>query len=115
MILACLHIGLDAKGEERIKEVKPRPDAWNDLELPDGHKNIVQSLIESHFMKGEKRLQFDLVRDKGMFHLHHLAMNLNDKSGKGIIILLHGVPGVGKTSTAGKCPDCPGLDACYVG
>lgn len=30
--------------------------------------------------------------------------------GKGCIILLHGVPGVGKTSTAGKSLDCFALN-----
>ncbi|PYH43521.1 uncharacterized protein BP01DRAFT_402635, partial [Aspergillus saccharolyticus JOP 1030-1] len=71
----------------RIAEspVEPRKEAWQDLEIDPGHRNIIQSLMETHFSKSRpKRRQFDLVRDKG----------------KGLIILLHGVPGVGKTSTA---------------
>jgi hypothetical protein len=44
-----------------------RPEAWNDLQLPDGHKSLVQSLIESHIMGNlSRKLQFDLVRAKGM-------------------------------------------------
>ncbi|KAH6854718.1 hypothetical protein B0I37DRAFT_38322 [Chaetomium sp. MPI-CAGE-AT-0009] len=82
---ACLQLGKNARGEEMLRRRVPRPEPWNDLELPDGHKNLVQSLIESHIDGNtSKKLQFDLVRAKG----------------KGIIILLHGVPGVGKTSTA---------------
>ncbi|KAI3391093.1 hypothetical protein diail_7971 [Diaporthe ilicicola] len=58
------------------------------LVLPQGHKDIVKSLISQHFQdKVTKRYEAeekDVVRGKG----------------KGLIILLHGAPGVGKTSTA---------------
>ncbi|KAK3320261.1 P-loop containing nucleoside triphosphate hydrolase protein, partial [Cercophora scortea] len=83
----CLELGFGSDGEAKLKERKPRPEPWNELQLPDGHKRVVQSLVESHFAKRDsgKSLQFDLVRAKG----------------KGVIFLLHGVPGVGKTSTAG--------------
>lgn len=58
---------------------------WKDLEIPEGHKNVVQALIETQFSKDKsKNTHFDLVREKG----------------KGVILLLHGVPGVGKTATA---------------
>ncbi|KDN61098.1 hypothetical protein CSUB01_07051 [Colletotrichum sublineola] len=44
-----------------------------------------RSLMATHFRKKKsERRQFDIIQDKG----------------KGLIILLHGVPGVGKTSTA---------------
>lgn len=65
-------------------------DGWSDLELPDGHKEAVLALVENHAggqRKSEQTETFtsmDLVRGKG----------------KGLIILLHGEPGVGKTSTA---------------
>ncbi|KAK3493694.1 hypothetical protein B0T13DRAFT_531007 [Neurospora crassa] len=82
---ACLRIGKDNDGEEMMKEKHQRREPWDDLQLPDGHKRLVQSLIESHSdHKGPHSLHFDLVRTKG----------------KGLTILLHGVPGVGKTSTA---------------
>ncbi|GME27268.1 aaa family atpase [Neofusicoccum parvum] len=80
-----------------LKPMDPDPLAWNDLKLPNdestertleslgqarkGHKNIIKSLVDKHFAKD---MEFDLVRDKG----------------RGLIVLLHGVPGVGKTSTA---------------
>ncbi|CAK3888998.1 Hypothetical predicted protein [Lecanosticta acicola] len=64
-----------------FRDVKERSDAWNDLKIPESHKHIVRSLIESHFAKGKSgNNEFDLIRDKG----------------KGVIVLLHGVPGVGK-------------------
>ncbi|KAH0563403.1 hypothetical protein GP486_002024 [Trichoglossum hirsutum] len=82
---ACLQLGKGPNGAEKLRKRNPRKEPWNDLQLPDGHKRLVQSLIESHSADNTtKGLQFDLVRAKG----------------KGVIILLHGVPGVGKTSTA---------------
>ncbi|KAH8435031.1 uncharacterized protein LDX57_012660 [Aspergillus melleus] len=82
---ACLQLGHNAAGQEQLRVVPPRQEPWNHLELPEGHKDIVQSLIDAHFgVDSSRNIHFDLVREKG----------------KGVIILLHGVPGVGKTSTA---------------
>ncbi|KUI60967.1 Protein MSP1 [Cytospora mali] len=62
--------------------------AFGRLVLPKGHKDMVLSLISQHFRNKEsqkhKDEQVDIVRGKG----------------KGLIILLHGAPGVGKTTTA---------------
>ncbi|RAH70526.1 P-loop containing nucleoside triphosphate hydrolase protein, partial [Aspergillus aculeatinus CBS 121060] len=65
--------------------------AFDQLVLPQGHKEMVESLIAQHFRdkdaartQAKDDQQFDIVRGKG----------------KGLIILLHGAPGVGKTSTA---------------
>ncbi|KAK1480523.1 hypothetical protein CTAM01_14363 [Colletotrichum tamarilloi] len=75
----------DIHGNDLLQPITNPPEPWNDLELPTGHKELVQSLIKSHFSQDKSRkLHLDLVRDKG----------------RGVIILLHGVPGVGKTSTA---------------
>ncbi|TLS26551.1 hypothetical protein PpBr36_05491 [Pyricularia pennisetigena] len=64
--------------------------AFGQLVLPDGHKNMVLSLVSQHFRNKHKAQgkdeQTDIVRGKG----------------KGLIILLHGAPGVGKTTTAGR-------------
>ncbi|KAM5526609.1 hypothetical protein FOXYSP1_21009 [Fusarium oxysporum f. sp. phaseoli] len=64
-------------------------EAWKSLVLPGGHKEMVYSLVQSHFRSknlgvAEAEMQADLIRGKG----------------KGLIVLLHGAPGVGKTSTA---------------
>ncbi|OCL12019.1 P-loop containing nucleoside triphosphate hydrolase protein, partial [Glonium stellatum] len=73
----------------RLKHVK-REDNWNALVLPKGHRKMVQAMVETH-ARGtssptghQAKIEMDLVRGKG----------------KGCIILLHGAPGVGKTSTA---------------
>ncbi|KAK0716568.1 hypothetical protein B0T21DRAFT_63836 [Apiosordaria backusii] len=62
--------------------------AFDQLVLPDGHKDMVLSLIAQHYrdkasQTGERE-QIDIVRGKG----------------KGLVLLLHGAPGVGKTTTA---------------
>lgn len=74
-----------------VKDRAVRPDGFNQLVLPRGHKELVQALVETHSRESrsneraaESGPKFDLVKGKG----------------KGLIILCHGVPGVGKTSTA---------------
>lgn len=70
-------------------------DAFDDLVLPKNHRNIIRALVKTHARTKKSALypkqtdipirrEFDIVRGKG----------------KGLIILLHGAPGVGKTSTA---------------
>ncbi|KAK6857869.1 hypothetical protein PG995_005568 [Apiospora arundinis] len=62
--------------------------AFDRLELPDGHREMVKSLVTQHFRDrratGRRDDRTDLIRGKG----------------KGLIMLLHGAPGVGKTTTA---------------
>ncbi|KAL8382972.1 hypothetical protein RB595_006644 [Gaeumannomyces hyphopodioides] len=84
---ACLQLGYDDSNppQKKLQPVKERPDAWEDLQISLNHRSIIESLIKTHFGKAKsQRRQYDLVQGKG----------------KGLIILLHGVPGVGKTSTA---------------
>jgi ATP-dependent 26S proteasome regulatory subunit len=69
-------------------------DAFDDLVLPPRHRKIIRALVKTHARarsvldsepsKTSIQREFDIVRGKG----------------KGLIILLHGSPGVGKTSTA---------------
>jgi adenylate kinase family enzyme len=82
---ACIDIDL-------VKDIEFADDSFSKLVLPIGHDKIVKSLVLNHLdtrdttMEGEQggAVHADLVRGKG----------------KGLIILLHGAPGVGKTSTA---------------
>jgi SpoVK/Ycf46/Vps4 family AAA+-type ATPase len=76
----------DSEGKY-LTQVDRRTDTWQDLEIPQDHKGIVQALVNTHFSKDRTTTKdpgFDLVREKG----------------KGVVILLHGAPGVGKTATA---------------
>ncbi|KAK7600519.1 hypothetical protein V3481_002052 [Fusarium oxysporum f. sp. vasinfectum] len=58
------------------------------LILPPGHREMVESLVTQHFLDKasayDETDEVDIVRGKG----------------KGLILLLHGAPGVGKTTTA---------------
>lgn len=61
-------MGSDEGGDSWFRERQRRIDPWNDLEIPEGHKSLVQSLIASHLEDHpSRRLQFDLVRGKGTF------------------------------------------------
>jgi hypothetical protein len=70
-------------------------DGFEDLVLPEGHKAIVRALVKTHARGAQSALnayQTNLQPQQGM--------DLVKGKGRGLIILLHGVPGVGKTSTA---------------
>jgi hypothetical protein len=69
---------------ELIKNVDFNTKAFETLLLPPDQKNMVHSLVRIHTNEG--RGFDDVITGKG----------------KGMIFLLHGVPGVGKTLTAGK-------------
>ena len=74
-----------------IEDIKESGLGFDSLVLPDGHKETLLALVQTHSKGKERKIglqpegrQMDLVRGKG----------------KGLIILLHGEPGVGKSSTA---------------
>jgi hypothetical protein len=74
-----------------VKGREPKSEGFSQLVLPEGHKELVQALVETHSRGPRSKAEgtdsgpkFDLVKGKG----------------KGLIILCHEVPGVGKTSTA---------------
>lgn len=71
----------------------PWTDGWKSLVLPAGHKQLVQAMIDTH--SAGPRIG---PSDTG----HMPEVDLVRGKGKGCIILIHGAPGVGKTSTAGK-------------
>lgn len=66
------------------KQAEYDKTAFGQLVLPYGHKEMVTSLVTQHFRDKASGGNADIVRGKG----------------KGLIILLHGAPGVGKTTTA---------------
>lgn len=97
-----LTICSDSLDVELLNKIDQRPEArdlsFNELVIPDKIRNLLVSLVEDHASKinarhdpksttntdNSRRPQIDLVRGKG----------------QGLIILLHGPPGSGKTSTA---------------
>jgi hypothetical protein len=82
-------------------------EGFDQLVLPAGHKEMVKSMIKQHFRDKKfapgNRDHTDVVRGKGISEdFSSYGFLLTKSTGKGLIMLLHGVPGVGKTSTAGK-------------
>lgn len=75
---------------ENLLLFNPNPDGFTNLKLPSGHKEMVQALVRSHSMK----------RDTNSSTKSNIDHDVVTGKGRGLIILLHGVPGVGKTSTA---------------
>ena len=67
---------------------------FEDLVLPEGHKKLLEAIVKNQVrdleqtcsgrQKDQEEFQMDVVKGKG----------------RGLVILLHGAPGVGKTSTA---------------
>lgn len=76
-----------------INEVEWNEGAFDSLVLPDNQKSIVKALVESHTFQGKKNID-DVIQGKG----------------RGLVAVLHGNPGTGKTLTAEgiaellKCP-----------
>ena len=70
-----------------LRPVEPLEAGLNALYLPLGHRETLLALVRNHSKVPESeenpQMQFDLISGKG----------------KGLIVLLHGPPGVGKTST----------------
>lgn len=58
------------------------------------YKDIVRGLVSSHFQKKE------LERLYSSNSIEGLSQDLIQGKGKGLVLLLHGAPGVGKTATA---------------
>ncbi|KAK1518531.1 hypothetical protein CABS01_06065 [Colletotrichum abscissum] len=82
-------IASEENPEVLSNEEKKEPiTAFDRLVLEKWHRPMIESLIAQHFRDKKsatgEREEFDIVKGKG----------------KGLIMLLHGAPGVGKTSTA---------------
>ncbi|KAK3376255.1 hypothetical protein B0T24DRAFT_217163 [Lasiosphaeria ovina] len=90
-------VWIDVENVEEIdKSEGARKSGWNDLVIPDSYSQLLVSLVDNHTSgadmtsrklaatRSSPNVQIDLVRGKG----------------RGLIILLHGPPGSGKTSTA---------------
>ncbi|KAJ4301331.1 hypothetical protein N0V90_003423 [Kalmusia sp. IMI 367209] len=83
-------VPIDSRYLKRSKGQGEEGEAFEQLQISHENKKLITALLQSHFRKKELELQGvevptqDLIRGKG----------------RGIVILLHGVPGVGKTATA---------------
>ena len=75
---------------DKVEDIK-YSSGFDDLVLPPGHKDTVEALVNRHSRGPETIGSRTEIKS---------SMDLVTGKGKGLIILLHGAPGVGKTSTA---------------
>ncbi|KAI0151812.1 P-loop containing nucleoside triphosphate hydrolase protein [Xylariaceae sp. FL1272] len=101
-----------------IKEVVVNKKAFDNLVLSDERKDLLRSLVDSH-SRGSRDHQHEsnanrpaVKRTESVKSSKDASfgdmLNVGKKKGKGLIILLHGVPGVGKTSTAETVAEATG-------
>ncbi|CUS14986.1 unnamed protein product [Tuber aestivum] len=83
-----------------MRDVPSRKEGFNSLVLPKGHRDLVEALVQTH-SRGSRPTT-------GTVHDGEHEVDLVRGKGKGLIILLHGAPGVGKTSTAECVADFTG-------
>ncbi|KAK6530179.1 hypothetical protein TWF694_003546 [Orbilia ellipsospora] len=70
-----------------LEKIQWNQDAFNSLVLPANHKKVIRALIESHTKGPHQQTKVifdDIIQGKG----------------RGLVVLLHGKPGLGKTLTA---------------
>ncbi|KAI0912989.1 hypothetical protein F4823DRAFT_124707 [Ustulina deusta] len=80
-----------------IRHLKPVRDTLNplaSLQLPEKHKVMIQSAVFGHLEKKKVRRRATLLDSE------LLDQDLIRGKGRGLAVLLHGPPGVGKTATA---------------
>ena len=78
----------------KVEDIKDSGQSFDHLILPDDHKKIMQALVQHHAKGPVPSTTLAKRMDE------EISMDIIRRKGRGLIILLHGVPGVGKTSTA---------------
>ncbi|KAH7320651.1 hypothetical protein B0I35DRAFT_427533 [Stachybotrys elegans] len=77
-----------------LKPVPREPGVFENLRIQPDYKDVVRGLVMSHFQKKELERRYADSSTKGP------SQDLIQGKGRGLVVLLHGVPGVGKTATA---------------
>ncbi|KAK8058168.1 hypothetical protein PG994_008616 [Apiospora phragmitis] len=84
------------KVEPIDKREETRTRGWKDLVIDDKYRRLLESLVNNHVSPSEQRRTQSQIGDGR----HTAQIDLIQGKGRGLIILLHGPPGTGKTSTA---------------
>lgn len=91
---------VDTLDLELLRQTQNRETLFRDeLIIPDEYKAMVESLVKNHPL-GPKPVEGTNEVNSDADARRDLKEDLVRGKGKGLVILLHGVPGVGKTSTA---------------
>lgn len=77
-----------------LKDIERNVTGFRNLQIPDAYKDIVRGLVSAHF--DTKELERRLLTCGSA----SINQDLVQGKGKGLVMLLHGAPGVGKTATA---------------
>lgn len=77
-----------------LKAVPRQPGVFENLRIQSDYKDVVRGLVMSHFQKKELERKYADASTEGP------GQDLIQGKGRGLVVLLHGVPGVGKTATA---------------
>ncbi|KAJ0335566.1 hypothetical protein KNSL1_013565 [Colletotrichum chrysophilum] len=83
-------------GGKRLSDVE-FSNSFDDLVLPDNHSKTVRALVDTH--ESLRATRFSESRTSNPLSIGS-CLDLVKGKGAGLVILLHGPPGVGKTSTA---------------
>ncbi|GKZ35205.1 hypothetical protein AbraIFM66950_005798 [Aspergillus brasiliensis] len=81
---------LDVRGFD-LRRVAEERITLDHVQIKPGHRRIIRSTVSSHFTK----IQHERSRDTILY-----TPDMIRGKGRGLVILLHGAPGVGKTATA---------------
>ncbi|KAJ4221007.1 hypothetical protein NW759_007077 [Fusarium solani] len=77
-----------------LKPVRREPGVFENLRIQSDYKDVVRGLVMSHFQKKALERKYADIATEGP------SQDLIQGKGRGLVVLLHGVPGVGKTATA---------------
>ncbi|KAI0025412.1 hypothetical protein F4780DRAFT_328796 [Xylariomycetidae sp. FL0641] len=77
-----------------LKPIRRQPGVFENLKILKDYKDIVRGLVASHFQKKAFERRYEEMSAEGP------SQDLIQNKGRGLVVLLHGVPGVGKTATA---------------
>lgn len=75
----------------KLRLVADQGEQFRNVFIAKEHKKMINAVVDSHFER--KKIE----RDPKMANM---SQDIIQNKGRGLVILLHGVPGVGKTSTA---------------
>lgn len=77
-----------------LKPIRREQGVFENLRILKDYKDIVRGLVGSHFEKKTIERKYIDIAAEGP------SQDLIQGKGRGLVVLLHGVPGVGKTATA---------------
>ncbi|KAF4970301.1 hypothetical protein FSARC_2621 [Fusarium sarcochroum] len=77
-----------------LKPVRREPGVFENLRIQRDYKDVVRGLVMSHFQRKVLERKYADAATEGP------GQDLIQGKGRGLVVLLHGVPGVGKTATA---------------